>query len=85
MEKITLRQLIEEAEQNGKTIEAGGFGSMADFFSYYDIHYKPLLEAMSEEYLKAETRGCTGDELEHQRMVSFLADDILAILKDKED
>lgn len=66
---MTLRQLIEEAEQSGTIISSDKWGSMTDFLLYFDIHYKPLLEQLEREWAGAEGAK------------RFFASDILEIFK----
>ena len=50
------------------TIKVGNFESFADFLSYYDRHYKPLLEAIRDgEAITADRR----------HLLNFLADDLI--------
>ena len=76
MEKITLRQLTEEIERDGRTIAVGDFDSMSDFLFYFDVHYKPLLKELQENW--------SGDKSRSGKR--FFAQDILSLFgEDGED
>lgn len=67
MAKTTLRKLMEEQEREGVTVECGQFDSMESFFSYFDQHYKPVLERWQQ-----------GDS---DRLMGFFIDDMLSLLQ----
>lgn len=69
MEKkvISLREAVEILGEQGYVIKWGENCDLDGFFSYYDAHYKPLLEKESEVWAKR------GDAWR------FFADDILEI------
>ena len=69
MEKkeITLRRAAEMLAEEGIKIKWATGNDLQDFFTYFDHHYKPLLEKLQEEW-----SGKTGAR-------RFLADDILTI------
>lgn len=51
MEKtMTLAQAARHMEESGIKIKIGNFETFADFISYYNHHYKPLLERLAEEW-----------------------------------
>lgn len=50
MDKLNLRQAMEKLHELGVEVECGNFGSFESFISYYDAHYKPLLEQLSKEW-----------------------------------
>ncbi len=54
MNKLNLRQAMEKLHDLGDEVECGNFGSFEDFISYYDAHYKPLLEHLSKEWSMAD-------------------------------
>lgn len=73
---ITLREAAQIIDDNtANKIDADSFGSFNDFISYYDIHYKPLLEAIEN-----------GEEIDGKRrhLLNFLASDLLKLFKDNE-
>lgn len=72
MAKTTLRKLMEEQEREGVTVECGQFDSMESFFSYFDQHYKPMLEQVSNGYTPV---------LDDARLLRFFADDMLSLLQ----
>lgn len=59
----TLRQL---AEQHNTEISAGQFKDLQEFFTYYDRHYKPILEELKKSWCYQATAK------------RFFADDMLA-------
>jgi len=61
---ITLRQL---AKQENNEISAGEFESLKSLFSYYDQHYKPILEELKKSWRYQDTAK------------RFFADDMLAL------
>ncbi len=65
MKKLNLRQAMEKLHELGVEVECGNFGSFDNFISYYDAHYKPLLEQLSEEWSMADgaKRFIAGDML----------------------
>jgi len=47
----TLAQVATEAEEHMDVdVNVGGFDSFASFMSYYNQHYKPVLQKVSEGY-----------------------------------
>lgn len=54
MKKLNLRQAMEKLNELGVKVECGNFGSFESFISYYDAHYKPLLEELSGEWSMAD-------------------------------
>ena len=69
MEKITLRQLAEQAEENGQVIEVAEFGTLSNFLSYFDQHYMPILKE-----LQAKWQGDKGNGAHR-----FFASDMMAL------
>ena len=65
---MTLQELAENAVKNGVKIESGQFGTIEEFFIYFNVHYKPLLKELQKEFSSAEGAK------------KFLAGDILDIL-----
>ena len=64
--------LHEYYNQNGATIKTGSFESFGNFLSYFDMHYRPVLQKVAD--------GITpiGDEA---RLLRLLASDLLDIFK----
>lgn len=50
---MTLAQAARHMEESGTQIKVGNFESFADFMSYFEAHYKPLLERLAEEWAMA--------------------------------
>lgn len=50
---MTLAQAARHMEEGGTQIKVGNFESFADFMSYFEAHYKPLLERLAEEWAMA--------------------------------
>jgi hypothetical protein len=50
METITLRQLIEQAAQDGKMVGFGQWKDINCFLTYFEQHYTPILEQLHEEW-----------------------------------
>ncbi len=65
--------LHEYYNQNGATIKTGSFESFGDFLSYFDMHYRPILEQVAD--------GITpiGNDA---RLLRLLASDLLDIFKE---
>ena len=54
MANISLREAAEIMERDhGYTIKIGNFESFDEFLSYFQAHYKPLLEQLAEEWAMA--------------------------------
>ena len=73
----TLAQVANEIENHmDVTIKAGNFESFGDFLSYFDMHYRPILEQVAD--------GITpiGD---NARLLRLLASDLLDIFKEDSD
>ena len=78
----TLAQVATEAEENMDVdIEIGGFKTFADFMSYFNRHYKPLLKKINS--LEAP-RPLTLSE-DDTRLLTFFADDMLDAFSDDDD
>lgn len=82
----TLAQVAEDIENgnnlrgyynnDGAQIKAGQFGSFADFISYYNQHYRPILQAIAD-----------GDDLTAQpaQLLRFMASDLLELFADTDE
>lgn len=68
--------LHEYYNQNGATIKTGNFESFGDFLSYFDMHYRPILEQVADGITP------TGD---NARLLRLLASDLLDIFKEDSD
>lgn len=68
--------LHEYYNQNGATIKTGSFESFADFLSYYNQHYRPILQKVAD--------GITpiGDEA---RLLRLLAGDLLEAFSESDE
>ena len=68
---ITLAQTAANIEENGQSIKVGSFDTFADFASYFDCHYRPLLERIQN-----------GDEISDadRHTLNFLASDLLGAM-----
>lgn len=64
--------LHEYYNNDGATIKAGNFESFGDFLSYFDMHYRPLLERIEN-----------GEDISEsdRHLLNFLASDLLAAFK----
>ena len=64
--------LREYYNNNGATIKCGNFESFADFLSYFDMHYRPMLERIEN-----------GEDISEsgRHLLNFLASDLLAAFK----
>jgi hypothetical protein len=67
--------LHEYYNQNGATIKTGSFESFGDFMSYFDMHYRPMLERIEN-----------GEDISEsdRHLLNFLASDLLAAFKTEE-
>ena len=67
--------LHEYYNQNGATIKTGSFESFGDFLSYFDMHYRPMLERIEN-----------GEDISEsdRHLLNFLASDLLAAFKTKD-
>ena len=67
--------LHEYYNQNGATIKTGSFESFGDFLSYFDMHYRPMLERIEN-----------GEDISEndRHLLNFLASDLLAAFKTEE-
>lgn len=61
---ITLAQVARQAEQDGQSVKVGNFDDFDSFMSYFNQHYKPMLERWQQ-----------GDS---DRLMGFFIDDMLA-------
>ena len=68
--------LHEYYNNDGATIKTGSFESFGDFLSYFDMHYRPILEQVAD--------GITpiGNDA---RLLRLLASDLLDIFKEDSD
>ena len=70
---MTLAQLAQEVEaQERESLKTGNFESFADFMSYFDMHYRPMLERIEN-----------GEDISEsdRHLLNFLASDLLAAFK----
>ena len=72
---MTLAQAARQMEESDTQIKVGHFESFADFMSYFEIHYKPLLEAIID--------GVSPDD-KQRRLLNFFCDDMLSALSETE-
>ena len=81
----TLAQVANDIEQGNAreycnaestAVTVGSFESFADFLSYYNQHYKPLLEAI---------RNGEDINTDRRRLLNFLADDLITMFQDEEE
>lgn len=68
---MTIRELIEKAEQGGQKIEAGTFESAGAFLNYFDAHYLPILRELEKEW-----QGDSGATAKR-----FFASDMMEVFK----
>lgn len=68
--------LREYYNNDGAQIKAGQFGSFADFISYYNQHYRPILQAIAD-----------GGDLTAQpaQLLRFMASDLLELFADTDE
>lgn len=68
--------LREYYNNDGAQIKAGQFGSFADFISYYNQHYRPILQAIAD-----------GEDLTAQpaQLLRFMASDLLELFADTDE
>jgi hypothetical protein len=72
-DQMTLAQLAQEVEnQERERVKVGSFESFADFLSYYNQHYRPMLERIEN-----------GEDISEsdRHLLNFLASDLLAAFK----
>ena len=64
--------LHEYYNNDGATIKTGSFESFGDFLSYFDMHYRPMLERIEN-----------GEDISEndRHLLNFLASDLLAAFK----
>lgn len=70
---MTLAQLAQEVEaQERESLKTGSFESFGDFLSYFDMHYRPMLERIEN-----------GEDISEsdRHLLNFLASDLLAAFK----
>lgn len=70
---MTLAQLAQEVEaQERESLKTGSFESFGDFLSYFDMHYRPMLERIEN-----------GEDISEsdRHLLNFLAADLLAAFK----
>ena len=70
---MTLAQAARQIEESGVQIKIGNFESFDQFMSYFDAHYKPLLERLAEEWAMATD------------VRRFFTDDILSAFSETTD
>ena len=68
--------LREYYNNNGATIKCGNFESFADFLSYFDMHYRPMLERIEN-----------GEDISEsdRHLLNLLASDLLAAFKSEDN
>ena len=73
---MTLAQAAANIEENGQSLKVGSFESFADFLSYYNQHYRPILQKVAD--------GITpiGDEA---RLLRLLAGDLLEAFSESDE
>ena len=74
---MTLAQLAQEVEaQERESLKTGNFESFGDFLSYFDMHYRPMLERIEN-----------GEDISEsdRHLLNFLASDLLDIFKEDSD
>ena len=74
---MTLAQLAQEVEaQERESLKTGNFESFGDFLSYFDMHYRPMLERIEN-----------GEDISEsdRHLLNFLAADLLDIFKEGSD
>jgi hypothetical protein len=74
---MTLAQLAQEVEaQERESLKTGSFESFGDFLSYFDMHYRPMLERIEN-----------GEDISEsdRHLLNFLASDLLDIFKEGSD
>ena len=67
---------LHEYYNNETVIKTGNFESFGDFLSYFDMHYRPILEQVADGITP------TGD---NARLLRLLASDLLDIFKEDSD
>lgn len=72
---MTLAQAARQMEESGTQIKVGHFNAFADFMSYFEVHYKPLLEAISG--------GAALDD-KQRHLLNFFCDDMLSAFSEPE-
>lgn len=64
MATMTLAQAARQMEESGTQIKVGHFDTFADFMSYFERHYKPLLERLAEEWaMETDVRRFFTDDM----------------------
>ena len=71
---MTLAQAARQMEESGTQIKVGNFESFADFMSYFEAHYKPLLEAIS---------GGVALDDKQRHLLNFFCDDMLGAFSEE--
>lgn len=73
---IENRENLNEYQNNETAIKCGTFESFADFQSYYNQHYRPMLERIEN-----------GEEISEsdRHLLNFLASDLLQMFADSDD
>jgi len=72
---MTLAQAARQMEESGTQIKVGHFDAFADFMSYFEVHYKPLLEAIS---------GGVALDDKQRHLLNFFCDDMLSAFSEPE-
>ena len=71
---MTLTQAARQMEESGTQIKVGNFDTFADFMSYFGLHYKPLLEAIS---------GGVALDDKQRHLMNFFCDDMQAAFSEE--
>ena len=72
---MTLAQAARQMEESGTQIKVGNFDTFTDFMSYFGLHYKPLLEAIS---------GGVALDDKQRHLLNFFCDDMLSAFSESE-
>jgi hypothetical protein len=75
METMTLAQAALQMEESGTQVKVGHFDAFAVFISYFESHYKPLLEAI--------IGGVALDD-KQRHLLNFFCDDMLSAFSEPE-
>lgn len=69
---IENRENLNEYQNNETAIKMGNFESFADFLSYFDLHYRPMLERIEN-----------GEDISNgdRHLLNFMASDLLAAFR----
>ena len=76
MATMTLARAARQMEESGTQVKIGNFDTFADFMYYFGLHYKPLLEHISEGFIPAQEKA---------RLLRFFADDMLSAFSESDN